>query len=413
MPKYDVAIVGAGLGGLAAAALLSSRKKKVIVLERSGSGERAVGVYEKDGYASCAAPTLSYGFERGGAFYELSSSLGIVHSVSVQSPCYQVALPDHRITIYADQSETLEELSREFPRESSMLMKFYRDLHRLAEKAATNRLSAFLTRHRSAARFIGRYRFSTELMAFFDVQSLYFFQQQIAELSLVNLIALCDTPPLYLEGGFKKFADQLSSSILHQGGEIAYNQTVGEFALSGNRIIGITTKQGVIEADTILLNVVPQYESSTIYLGIQDIVIPVGMCPEVLFLPDYTRPRDFITLSFSAKDDVACAPQGVRVLSMSYRSEQNSEVDMQAMIDQGNRLIPFLNDYLVYKDEQRTTDGEIALPAGVTFKPIRSGEGRSCLSRGSQKHIFLLDNARKSPLQVISAVNRFVKKVSA
>jgi hypothetical protein len=131
----------------------------------------------------------------------------------------------------------------------------------------------------------------------------------------------------------------------------------------------------------------------------------------VLFLPDYALPRDFITLSFSAKDDVASAPQGMRVLSMSYRSGQNSAVDMQARMDQGNRLIPFLNDYLVFRDEQGTADGEIALPAGVTFKPVRSGDGRSGLSRGSQKNIFLLENARKSPLQVISEVNQFVKKV--
>jgi phytoene dehydrogenase-like protein len=411
MPKYDVAIVGAGLGGLAAAALLSGKNKKVIVLERSGPGERAVGVYKKDGYASCAAPTLSYGFERGGAFDVLSSALRIVQSVSVQSPCYQVALPDHRITIYADQGETLEELRREFPRESSMLMKFYQDLHRLAEKTATNRLLAFLTKHRPAAWFIGKYRFSSELMAFFDIQSLYFFQRRIADLSLVNLITLCDTPPLKLEGGFKKFADQLQSSILHQGGEVLYNQTVMEFELRDNRIIGISTKQGVIEADTILLNVLPNHDLPTMYLGIRDTVIPVGMCPEVIYLPDYTMPRDFIALSFSAKDDVACAPQGMRVLNMSYRSEQNSAVDMQALIDQANRLIPFLNDNLVFRDEQRTADGEIALPAGVTFKPCRSVDGRECLSRGSQKNIFLLENAWKSPLQAISEVDRFVKKV--
>ena len=412
MPKYDVAVVGAGFGGLAAAALLSRKKKRVIVLERSGSVDSPVGVYEKDGYNSCAAPTLSYGFERGGAFYEFSSDLGIVHSVSVQSPCYQVALPDHRITIYADQGETLEELRREFPRETSMLMKFYRDLHKLAEKMATNRLSAFLTKHRSAAWFIGKYHFSRELMAFFDIQSLYFFQRQIADLSLVNLMALCDTPPLYLEGGFKKFADQLYSTILHQGGEIVYNQTVSEFALRGNRIIGITTKQGVIEADTILLNLVPQYDMSRIYLGIRDTVIPVGMCPEVLFLPDYRMPRDFIALSLSAKDDVAHAPLGMRVLSMSYRSEQKSAVDMQARIDYMNTLIPFLNDYLVFRDEQRTADAEIALPAGVTFKPLRSGVGGLVLSRGSKKNVYLLENERKSLLQMISEVNRFVKKVS-
>lgn len=412
MPKYDVAVVGAGLGGLAAAALLSREKKKVIVIERSGSVDRAVGVYEKNGYNSCAAPTFSYGFERGGAFYELSAILDIVQSVSVQSPCYQVAIPGHRITIYADQGETLEELRREFPKEVSALMKFYHDLHRLAEKMAKNRLVAYLMAHRSAARFIGKYHFSRELTAFFDIQSLYFFQRQIADISLVNLITLCDTPPLHLEGGFKKLADQLHSTILHQGGEILYNQTVNDFAMKGSSIIGIKTKQGLIEADTILLNLVPQSDLSPIYLGIRDTVIPVGMCPEVLFLPDYRMPRDFIALSLSANDDVARAPQGMRVLRMSYSFEQNSAVDMQALIDHINRLIPFLKDYLVFSDNDRTAGGEIALPAGVTFQPLRSVDGRSCLSRGSKKNVYLLENAQKSPLQVISEVKRFIRKVS-
>jgi hypothetical protein len=412
MPRYDVAIFGAGLGGLAAAALLSSKKKRVIVLERSGSIDKAVGVYEKDGYTSCVAPTVSYGFERGGAFYELSSVLGLVHSVSVQSPCYQVALPDHRITIYADQGETLEELSREFPKETTSLMKFYRDLHRLAEKMAINHMSAFFTRHRSAASFIGNYHFSRELMAFYDIRSLYFFQSPIADLSLVNLITLCDTPPLYLEGGFKKFADKLTDAILHQGGEIVYNQTHSELSLRDNRIIGITANQGVIEADTILLNIMPQYDLTTIYLGIRDTVVPIGMCQEVLFLPDYDLPRDFLALSLSARDDIAHAPKGMRVLSSSYRSKQKREVDMQAVFENTNTLIPFLNDYLVFRDEQRTTAQEIALPAGLTFKPNPSGNESACLSQGSKKNVFLLRNARTSPLQVLSGVNRFVKKVS-
>jgi phytoene dehydrogenase-like protein len=412
MPKYDVAIYGAGFGGLAAAALLSGKKKRVIVLESGGSIDRAVGVYEKDGYSSCAAPTLSYGFERGGAFYELSSSLGLVHSVSVQSPCYQVALPDHRITIFADQGETLEELSREFPGETTALMKFYRDVHRLAESMATHRMYAFVTKHRSAASFIGNYRFSRALMTFYDIQSLYFFQRPIADLSLVDLIALCDTPPLYLEGGFKKFADQLTDAILHHGGEIVYNQTKSAFALNNNRGFAITTNQGVIDADTILLNIVPPNDLSTIYLGIRDTVVPIGMCQEVLFLPDYDKPRDFLALSLSAHDDATRAPQGMRILSSSYRTTQQRQVDMPDVVDNVNMLIPFLNDYLVFRDERKATGPEIALPEGLTFKPVRSEREKEFLSQGSKKNVFLLNNVRTSPLQVLEGVNRFVKKVS-
>jgi len=413
MPKYDVAVVGAGLGGLAAAALLSTKKKRVIVLERSGSLDRAVGIYEKDGYSYCAAPSCSYGFERGGAFYELSANLGIVQSVSAQTPSYQVALPDHRISIYPDQTETLAELRREFPREVNMLMRFYRDLQRLSENMTKSRLSAYLTTHRPAAWFIRKYHFSSELTAYFDIQALYFYQKPVTGISLLNLITLCDTPPLYLEGGFKKLADQLNSTFLHQGGEIVFNQPVHEFAFQGSRIIGLKTKKGVVEADTILLNLEHQSAASTIYLGLTDTVIPVSMCPEVLFLPDYSMPRDFLSLSLSAKDDIAHAPKGMRVMSMAHRSEQKSTVDMQALVDRISTLIPFLNDYLVFSDEHGSSEDKIVLPEGVTFKPVRSGEGRSpLLSRGSKKNVFLLENSLRSPLQVISEVNRFVKKVS-
>jgi hypothetical protein len=322
-----------------------------------------------------------------------------------------VALPDHRITIFADQGETLEELRREFPKEINALIKFYRDLHSLAEKSVKSRFWSYVTSRRSAAGFIRGYRFSRELTMFFDIQSLYFFQRPVAELSLVDLITLCDTPPLYLEGGFKKLADQLYSTILQQGGEILYNQTDTEFASRDGHIVGIKAKQEAIEADTILLNLSKRYDSSTIFMGLRDTAIPVGMCPEVLYLPDYQSPRDFYTLSLSAHDDVANAPKGMRALSVSFRSGQSGAVDTKVLIERLNRLIPFLNDYLVFSDEHRTGDEGMNVPEGVTFKPIRSEEGTSLLYRGSRS-IYLLKNAQTAPLQVMTEVNRYVKKAS-
>jgi hypothetical protein len=412
MPKYDIAVVGAGLGGLAVAALLSGKRKKIIVIERGESLDRAVGAYTRDGYRFCASPALSYGFDRGGVFYTLFEDLGIVQSVSAQSPCYQVALPDHRITIFADHRETLEELRREFPGEIDTLTAFYLGLHGLAEKGIKSRFWASVTKHRSAAGFIRNYRFTSELLAFFEVQSLYFFERPLAEISLVDLIMLCDSPPQYPEGGFKKLVDHLYSTILHQGGKVLFNQAVKEFASRGNHIVGIKANQEVIEADMILLNLSPRSDSSSIFMGLRDTVVPVGMCQEVLYLPDYRSPRDLFTLSLSAKDDVASAPQGMRALSLTFRTEQSSVHDKQALIDRLNRLIPFLNEYLVFSDEQRTGDEGIDLPEGVRFKPLRSGGGISFLSRSSPGNIYLLKNAPTTPLQVMSEVNRFVKKVS-
>ena len=66
MPKYDLTVAGAGLGGLTIAALMSRSGKKVIVLESSASLDAALGVREFDGFHFFQGPTLSYGFEQGG-----------------------------------------------------------------------------------------------------------------------------------------------------------------------------------------------------------------------------------------------------------------------------------------------------------------------------------------------------------
>ncbi|HEY6011614.1 MAG TPA: NAD(P)-binding protein, partial [Nitrospirota bacterium] len=287
MAKYDVAIIGAGLGGLAAAALLAGGRKKTVIIERGASYSDAVGFRERDGFRFSCAPALSYGFERGLPVYEMSVGLGILHEASVHSPCYQVALPDRRITVYADVRETLEELRREFPREIDSLAQFYKDLHKAAERSSRSRFFSFLAKRRTAAGFLRSYRFSRELMTFFDVQLDYFFQRQSPETSLASLISLCDSAPLYFYGGFKKVADLLYSVILQQGGEVRYGESSPRITVHNGRAIEVETTQGVIEADAVLLDRVAAQPTSTFFLALREDVVPVSMIHEVLYLPDY------------------------------------------------------------------------------------------------------------------------------
>lgn len=411
MPKYDLAVVGAGLGGLAAAALLSKQNKKALVVEPGNVVGGALGSFEKDGFVFTTSPPLSFGFERGGALQELYETLGISHSASVLSPCYQVALPDRRIAVYAEVSETQEELRREFPHEIDAIVTFYHDLRKEALRSSKNRLAAYFSRRRKAGTFIRKYRFSPELMAFFDIQSLVFFHQRVTDISLASLILLFDTTPLAMQGGLKKLLDQMLDVVLKNGGEVRYSMPFPEIAFRNGRAIGLKTPQDLAEADTILLNTEQQHPGPMLFIGIRDEVVPVCMSQVVLCLPDYAQPSQYFTLSLSPKDDTSTAPKGMRALTASFPTGQHTLHGNNALMQQVGKLIPFLQEFLIFCKEYTPASRSYAVPEGVTFKPIRMSDGQPVFSRSSQKNIYLLADGWGTPLQTIRAAQRLVERL--
>jgi glycine/D-amino acid oxidase-like deaminating enzyme len=408
VPKYDLIVVGAGLGGLVASALLSKRSKKAVIVDPDKEIGGALGSYEKNGFVFTAGPSLSFGFERGGAFQKLYETLGIPHSASVLSPCYQVALPDRRITVYAETSETLEELRREFPLEIDAIAQFYRDLRVEAIRSSNNRLAAYLAKRRKASTFIRKYRFSRELMAFFDVQSLVFIHRHVMDVSLASLMQLFDTVPLSIQGGFKKLLDQMVDVILKNGGEVQYGTPLPEIVFRDGHAIALKMSQDLVDADTILLNTGQQREDSMLFIGIHDEVVPVSMSQFVLCLPDYAYPGRFFTLSLNPKDDDSTAPKGMRALTVSFPNEQFLLQGDDALMQQVGKLIPFLQTFMAFSETYTSASRPYAVPDGVTFKPIRTSDGQPVLSKSKRGDIYLLVDGRGTPLQTIHAAQRLV-----
>jgi hypothetical protein len=406
--QFDLAVVGADFGGLASAALLSSAGRKTILCTPASSLAGAVGGGEKDGFLFCSGPSLIYGFEQGGAFHRLFSDLGLEDMTPSRASVYQVALPDRRITVSVSQEETLEELRREFPREFPAIARFYRDLKKETEKCAKSRISVYFSKRTSAAGFIGKYGLSVEFRSFLDIQSLFFFHQPVQGLSLATLMTLCTSQPFNYRGLHRRLADRLLTLILLKGGEIQYEEAAPEIVFRDGRAIGVKTSRGVAESGTILLNA-PVSGTQVLFLGIRDEVVPIGMVQDVLYLPDYARPREFISLSLNSRDDGATAPRGMRSLAATFHSgERSSERHM--LTGRLGRLIPFLDDFLVFAEEYRPAK-TASVPAAITFTPVRIGKGEPLLFKASRRNVYMLHLQHYSPLQQIPAVRKFVKRV--
>lgn len=410
MPTYDLTVAGAGLGGLTVAALMSSSGKKVVVLESSASIDAAMGVREFDGFQFYQGPSLSYGFEQGGVFNNIFMKLGISPDVPNPVNRFQIALPDRRITVSANQEETHDELKREFSKEIQSIEKFYRDIKNESVHVLKSRIAAYFANHKSATGFIGKYHFSREFTIYLELQSRFFFRKPLSQLSLTKLITLCGTMPTRFHGGSKGLADRLMGELRKSGGDIAFGEGISEIAFNNGRPFVIKTEQRMIETSSILLSV-PHQPPPTYFLGILDDVVPVAMEQDVLYCSDYNKSDEFLFISVSADNDVSSAPMSARALTVSLRSSNSLQRDQDDLIGPLADIIPFLNENVFFIEPSPVISPSFKLSDDITFKPVRSSNMPPLLFKTSKRHLYMLHDTQYMPLDLMTAAHKFAATI--
>jgi len=287
---YDVAVVGAGIGGLSIAALLSRAGKKVVLTDPLDMAGGAIAAFEKDGFRFSTGPNAVYGLEQGGPLSVLCTALGLEGMTSLPPARYQVVLHDRRITVAPSREETLEELRREFPREIDRLHALHRDAEKIALRCASSRLSTYLAERRSARSFLRTYAFSPEVSAFLSVRARFFFGQDLDTLPLRTLVRMLGTAPVEFTGGFSRIAAQLAARITERTGTICWKEPWPELLYRRRRAYGIRTSQGTMESRTILVNAGERPLERSLFLGVREDVLPICMEHTVLCLPDHRSP---------------------------------------------------------------------------------------------------------------------------
>ena len=104
--KCEVVIVGAGIGGLATAALLAARGVNVCVFERQSRVGGCVANFERLDYTFEPTAGLYSGWESGGTYERLFSELPLGRpEVHPLIPAYVVRLPDRTDVVIGSNSE--------------------------------------------------------------------------------------------------------------------------------------------------------------------------------------------------------------------------------------------------------------------------------------------------------------------
>src|SRR5215470_19670280 len=98
----DVAIIGAGMAGMATAARLQAKGLHTIVLEAHGQPGGCAGFFRRRGFTFDVGATTLVDFEPGGVGGELLESIGMAPVEGKALPGYVAWLPDRTVTLYRD-----------------------------------------------------------------------------------------------------------------------------------------------------------------------------------------------------------------------------------------------------------------------------------------------------------------------
>lgn len=363
-----VLVIGAGVGGLTAAALLLKKGCQVTVLEAGTYPGGCAGTFFHKGFRFDAGATLAGGFDRSGPHTRLAEMLGLEWPVQpIRDAAWVTHLPDESVHQWVDPARWREEYLTKFPFSARFWQK-QEKLARIAWDISTRDLPwppaslseafrlplALRPETLAAAPYLFRKirhllpRESTpEFKAFVDGNLLISAQAVSEHADALYGASVLDLPRrgvMHVQGGMGAIAETLVRWIKTNGGEVKYRQRVTRLeTVNGSVRAALTAREMRFEADIFLANLTPwaletllgkaapgrlQRETRTrpwmwgafvLHAGVRAEKIPQSITHHQVIL-DVNRPLgegNSVFISLSPLDDPSRAPDGMRAAILS------------------------------------------------------------------------------------------------
>ena len=367
-----VVVVGAGVGGLTAAALLAKAGCRVTVLEAGTYPGGSAGTFYHQGYRFDAGATLAGGFQPNGPHAIVGERLGINWPVRPADPAWVVHLPDLQVTLGRGSGDVVAK----FPHTE----RFWREQARIADRAwalaaealpwpprsagEMFRLGAIGARHlpgalelaplavRTAEQWLARHRLDGDMAfrRFIDAQLLISAQTTSRNANaLYSAIALdlARQGAYHVKGGIGALAQTLADKVAALGGEVRYKHRVTRLLVRDGRAVGVEVEvrrrtKETIPADFVVANLTPWsldallgadspaqlrrevacrtpgWGAFVLYLGVDGRTLPPDLADHHQIITEMEGPLGegrSVFVSLSPAWDATRAPEGYRAVT--------------------------------------------------------------------------------------------------
>lgn len=388
-----IVVIGAGIGGLTAAALLVQAGYRVTVLESQTYPGGSASTFTHKGYRFESGATVAGGFQPDGPHEIVGRQLGLTWPVHQHDPAWMVHLPGRSIELRQDNRDVLSQFPASAP--------FWAEQQQIADLAWRMAAQGLPWPPQDAAelaqivrvglsnmpRVLGLVPYAlgtmygwlrrhnlhqdTAFKRLLDVSLLISAQTTTPFVNALYGATALDLPRqgvYHIEGGIGGLAETLVSCLESLGGEIQYRQIVSRIAVEGGRVTGVyaragrrTQKETFFPADFVLANVTPwsledllgesapvslkrevsqrraTYGAFVLHVGVRADALPEGTPDHhqiVRALDGAVGEGETLFLSLSPEWDTSRAPKGYRAVTISTHTDVRPWWDMLSLDEQ-------------------------------------------------------------------------------
>lgn len=427
--QCDIAVIGAGIGGLTCAAYLAKKGKKVKVFEQHYVPGGCCTSFSRKGFKFDAGVLHLTGGKESGAFQRVLSALEMENEFEFKEQFQRFVFPGLTIDSSRDVEDLPSQLKELFPRESRGITKLFdtiKSIYEDVKKLPT--LSPLLAKYAQGSYLdlVDEHIKDTKLTALVNANWHLWYPPW--NNSAIDYAALVVTEQLrgyfYPVGGIQTVPDTLVRVLKRNGGEIEYKTFVDKIILENGKAAGIETRKGKriraaqvvsnIAARATFLNLVGEehlpkdfvktlnrleisLSSFYVYLGVDiDPSIAGVDAPETIVYETYDNTKEWNRLlkgelaipcfgiAIPTLVDPSLAPPNKHVVIImtmapyylsgkSWREEK--ERFARELIARAEKLIPGLSEHIVVQDAatpltyERYTLNSLGAAMGWAFSP--------------------------------------------